>query len=188
MSRPDVPADFTAFRGLLQAWNREVIFSRAAKRPGEWQTERNFAGATEFVDPERVQGTLEKGFEILCAAGSVEARAALAMFLVAEVHPFGDGNGRTARLAMNHYLSSAGLTRIIVPTVYRDDYLTALKALTQSRATEAAFPNAAPYTAMLSRAAAFSRWLDCSDAGVLFDQLAASNALRRSFEAKLVFG
>jgi Fic family protein len=44
------------------------------------------------------------------------------MFVVAEVHPFTDGNGRTARLAMNQFLTQAGLTRIIIPTVYRNDY------------------------------------------------------------------
>lgn len=38
--------------------------------------------------------------------------AALAMFVIAEVHPFTDGNGRTARLAMNLFLTQAGLTRL----------------------------------------------------------------------------
>ena len=51
------------------------------------------------------------------------------MFVVTEVHPFDDGNGRTARIAMNRFLSNAGLTRIIVPTICRDAYLSALKAM-----------------------------------------------------------
>jgi Fic family protein len=38
-------------------------------------------------------------------------------------------NGRTARLAMNLLLTQVGLTRIIIPTVYRDDYISALKAM-----------------------------------------------------------
>ena len=47
----------------------------------------------------------------------------MVMFVVAEVHPFSDGNGRTARLAMNCMLSARALSRIIIPTVYREDYL-----------------------------------------------------------------
>jgi len=34
------------------------------------------------------------------------ARALLAMFIVSEVHPFIDGNGRLARLVMNAELST----------------------------------------------------------------------------------
>ncbi len=53
------------------------------------------------------------------------------MFLVSEVHPFADGNGRVARVMMNAELASAGEERILIPTVYRNNYLTALKALSQ---------------------------------------------------------
>jgi Fic family protein len=85
-----------------------LIFARAAKRPGEIKGDGNRAGNTLFVAPELVVGTLMKGFELMVAAPTPAARAALAMFVVAEVHPFGDGNGRTARLAMNLALSEAG--------------------------------------------------------------------------------
>jgi fido (protein-threonine AMPylation protein) len=59
------------------------------------------------------------------------------MFLVSEVHPFADGNGRTARVMMNAELVAAGEGRIIVPTVYRTNYLMALKALSQNGITGA---------------------------------------------------
>jgi len=52
------------------------------------------------------------------------------MFLIAEVHPFADGNGRTARLLMNSELSAAGQQRIIVLTRDRGDYLAALRGMT----------------------------------------------------------
>lgn len=51
------------------------------------------------------------------------------MFLITEVHPFLDGNGRVARLLMNCELVSANQPRIIIPTVYRNNYLGALSGL-----------------------------------------------------------
>jgi hypothetical protein len=59
------------------------------------------------------------------------------MFLVSEVHPFADGNGRVARIMMNAELVAAGESRIIVPTVFRNNYLMALKALSQNGITGA---------------------------------------------------
>ena len=57
-------------------------------------------------------------------------RVLLAMFVVSEVHPFQDGNGRTARLLMNSFLSSARHAESLCPPCSREDYLLPLKALT----------------------------------------------------------
>jgi Fic family protein len=54
------------------------------------------------------------------------------MFLVSEVHPFVDGNGRLARIMMNAELVAADEQKIIIPTVYRNNYTSALKALSQT--------------------------------------------------------
>jgi Fic family protein len=51
------------------------------------------------------------------------------MFLVAEVHPFNDGNGRIARAMMNAELVTGGMTRIIIPSVFRGEYLSGLRRL-----------------------------------------------------------
>jgi fido (protein-threonine AMPylation protein) len=133
-----------------------------------------------FVSPALVVGTLEKGYEIIMSAATPGNTAALAMFVIAEVHPFTDGNGRTARLAMNLFLSQAGLTRIIIPTVYRDDYLSALKALSSN-----AHP--IPLVRMLARAARFSRWVDMRSKSNAFAALRRSNALERPNAAQLSF-
>jgi fido (protein-threonine AMPylation protein) len=106
-------------------------------------------------------------------------RAALAMFVVAEVHPFTDGNGRAARLAMNQFLSEAKLTRIIIPTVYRDDYISALKAMSNGHPV--------PLGRMLARAARFTRWIDMKSKERAFADLKKSNALERAENAKLTF-
>jgi hypothetical protein len=115
-SNPNIPRRFEDFARQLRDWNREVIESRQSKNPGDFKTENNRAGNTVFVTPDLVIGTLEKGYELIMSAATPANRAALSMFVIAEVHPFTDGNGRTARLAMNHFLTEAALTRIIIPT------------------------------------------------------------------------
>jgi hypothetical protein len=178
---PVIPQRFEDFAKQLQTWNREVIESRQAKNPGQFKTESNRAGNTVFVAPDLVVGTLEKGYESIMSAATPANRAALAMFVVAEVHPFTDGNGRTARLAMNLFLTEAGLTRIIVPTVYRDDYISALKAISIN-----SLPT--PTIRMLGRAARFSRWLNMTSKATAFAALKRSNAMGRPETDKLVFG
>ena len=179
-SKPSIPQRFEDFATQLQHWNREVIESRQSKSPGEFKTENNRAGNTVFVVPKLVIGTLEKGYESIMSAATPANRAALAMFVVAEVHPFTDGNGRTARLAMNLFLTEAGLTRIIIPTVYRDDYISALKAMSSN-----SLPSA--LLRMLGRAARFSRWVNMSSKASVFADLKRSNALGRPETDKLSF-
>nr|GFC77771.1 hypothetical protein [Tanacetum cinerariifolium] len=70
------------------------------------------------------------------------------MFLISEVHPFDDGNGRLARLMMNAELVSTGQCRIIITTHARESYLDALRRL--SRQSEPSL-----YIRMLSGAQQF---------------------------------
>jgi Fic family protein len=48
---------------------------------------------------------------------------------VAAVHPFDDGNGRLSRIMMSSELDAGGQSRTIIPTVFRDDYIGALRRL-----------------------------------------------------------
>jgi hypothetical protein len=66
-------------------------------RPGTYKDRANRAGGTEFVAPELVRGTLSQGFAFYRSLDHSFARALYLMFLVAEVHPFIDGNGRVER-------------------------------------------------------------------------------------------
>ena len=110
---------------------------RPEQGPGELKTQANRAGSTFFVAPELVRGTLATGFEIYRSLSAPLHRAIFMMFLVSELHPFADGNGRVARIMMNAELVAAGESRIVVPTVYRNNYLMAVKALSQSGITGA---------------------------------------------------
>ena len=56
-------------------------------------------------------------------------RAIFMTFLVSEVHPFLDGNGRLARIMMNAELAAADQVRVIIPIIYRSNCLSALRAL-----------------------------------------------------------
>jgi Fic family protein len=107
------------FPAWIKSVNALVMQARADKRPGEWKERPNRAGSTLFVLPELVPGTLREGFERIRALADPLGRALMTMYVVAEVHPFAEGNGRTARIAMNAELTRAGLARIIIPTVYR---------------------------------------------------------------------
>ena len=127
--RKRTAANPNEFVDLLTTRHAMLMGGRPDKRPGEFKRSRNKAGATEFVAPELVRGTLKSGFELLMSLEYPMARANFAMFLIAEVHPFDDGNGRVARIFMNAELSAHEEQRIIIPTVFRTEYLQSLRAL-----------------------------------------------------------
>ena len=135
MSR--VPRDPGDLAALLKNRHARIMEGRPEKGPGRFKVDSNRAGSTLFVAPELVEGTLAKGFEIYRGLTSPLSRATFMMFLISEVHPFADGNGRAARIMMNAELVAGGESRIIVPTVYRNNYLMALKALSQNGITGA---------------------------------------------------
>jgi len=81
------------------------------------------------VAPEDVRGTLVEGFRIYERISEPLHRAIFMMFLVSEVHPFEDGNGRVARVMMNAELTAAKQVRVLIPIVYRSNYITSLRAL-----------------------------------------------------------
>ena len=172
----DRPAqDADAFLTWLKSVNAQVMQQRPEKGPGDWKDQINQAGSTVFVAPELVPGTLREAFERILALVDPLARALMTMFVVSEVHPFIDGNGRTARLAMNCVLSAAGLSRIIVPTVYREDYLLPLKALSNNADAQA-------FVAAMTR---IQSWSAAFDFGVPRNQLRARLAACHAFEEDL---
>lgn len=170
--RDQPPQTADEFLIWLRNVNALVMQKRVEKKPGEWKDKANQAGSTYFVVPELVPGTLREGFERIGALVHPLARAAMIMFVITEVHPFIDGNGRTARLAMNCMLSAAKLSRIMIPTVYREDYLLPLKALSHNEVAE-------PLLATLSRAQRWSAAFDYTQPlATLREVLAKCNAFQ----------
>lgn len=117
---------------ILKRRHALLMHGRPEVNPGDFKTTVNRAGATIFVEPDLVEGTLRKGFEWLQGLNTAFKRAVYMMFLIAEVHPFTDGNGRCSRIMMNAELVAADQARIIIPTIFRNNYISALKALTHN--------------------------------------------------------
>jgi hypothetical protein len=130
-TRGVVPTTADEFIELARKLNHRVLERRPSIAPGEFKQRLNRAGATVFVAPELVEGTLRQAWRFYETLPVSYARAVFAMFALAEVHPFNDGNGRCARLLMNAELTAGGLPRFVVPLSYRTDYLDALRALSR---------------------------------------------------------
>ncbi len=172
------PSNPDELLNLLQYRHQILLASRTSKKPGQFKDKNNRAGETHFVDYTLVRGTLIKGFDYSQALQDPFAKAAYIMFMISEIHPFLDGNGRIARVMMNAELGKAIQTRIIIPTVYRDDYLGALRRITRN-------DDPAVYIKMLQRAQKFSATVLADDMEALENQLTQSNAFKEHDEAKL---
>ncbi len=130
------PKDGDELIALLKSRHALLMQGRPEMRPGEFKKVPNRAGSTFFVAPELVEGTLKQGFKWLQALDTPFQRAVYVMFLVGEVHPFADGNGRCGRIMMNAELVAAQEARMIIPTIFRNNYLSALKSLTHNGQAE----------------------------------------------------
>ena len=155
-----------------------LLRARESKHPGKFKVKSNRAGTSFFVEPDLVRGTLLKGFDFYRALEQPFAKAAFMMFLISEVHPFTDGNGRIARVMMNAEMVKAGQSKIIIPTVYRDDYMGALKKLTKQSDTSS-------YIRMLHRAHEFSENIYGEDIDEMQAYLVQCNAFMEHNEGKL---
>lgn len=165
----DVAADADAFINLVCRRHQRIMDGRPETRPGEFKRRQNRAGASVFVAPDLVRGTLRAGFRLRSALDTAWERAVYIAFVVAEVHPFDDGNGRVARAMMAAELDSGGQSRIIIPTVFRTDYLDGLRMLSR-RDDPTVFIKAMRY------AHDFTASIDYSDYLVMKRQLELANA------------
>lgn len=127
-----VPETEHDFMSILRRRHVTLMEGRQDLEPGVFKTRANQAGNTYFVQPHLVEGTLRYGFKLYRSLTDPLAKAILMMFICSEVHPFNDSNGRVARIMMNAELVRAGRTQIIIPTVFREDYLLALRRLSRN--------------------------------------------------------
>lgn len=99
---------------------------------GKYRDKKVIITGTEYIPP--VPAELTELMKDFCARileqkaklHPVEFAAWLHMTFV-NIHPFTDGNGRTARLLTNLALLQAGYSVIIIPPVVRGDYIYSIK-------------------------------------------------------------
>lgn len=173
-----VPSTKEELVEILQYRHQILLSAREDKKPGKFKDKNNRAGDTSFVEMELVTGTLYKSFDYYQALTHPFAKAAYIMFVISEVHPFLDGNGRIARIMMNAELSTASQTKIIIPTVYREDYLGGLRRLTRNQ-------DPSVYIRMLNRVQAFSDTLLGDDMVAMEEVLRQSVAFKESNQGVL---
>lgn len=167
--RARVPSGPEDLIDLLRSHHALMLARRPAANPGSFKLKPNRAGSTSFVHPDLVEGTLSQGFRYYEPLPAGLARAIFMMFLVSEVHPFTDGNGRVGRVLMNAALSAAGEQRIVIPIVYRDDYLQGLRALSRNG-------NPQPLIRVLDFAQAYAAAIEWSDLETAERMLERTNA------------
>jgi len=107
------------------------------------------------------------------------AKAIMMMFMISEIHPFTDGNGRISRIMGNAELYKSGQSRIIVPTVYREDYILSLKKMTNLKDPDA-------FIRVMDKLQHFSSHIVGENFDELNDYFKATNAYKEPSEGKLV--
>ncbi len=175
--RAVTPANSGHLLTLATSHHRVLMAGRPEMNPGDFKDKANRVGSSEFVSPANVEGTLTAGFGLADTLIDPFHRAVYMMFLLSEVHPFRDGNGRVARIMMNAELSAQHQPRIIIPTVYRNEYLTALRAATRNS-------RFAPLIAVLSFAQKHTNRVDYSTVHTAEADLTRTNAFEDSNDAE----
>ena len=101
------------------------------------------------------------------------------MIVVTEVHPFEDGNGRVARVMMNAELSAIGAARIVIPSVYRNEYLAGLRRASMTDGDLTA------YVRVMTHAWRWTAAIPWSDTAATEGHPIATNALLDSTDAEI---
>jgi hypothetical protein len=171
-----VAKDASEFIDILRYRHSVILSGRRDMNPGVFKSKVNRSGESRFVEPDLVQGTLLRGFELIPTLMDPMARAIYMMFLVSEVHPFADGNGRIARVMMNAELHAKGKERIIIPNVFRTEYLQSLKALTHNQRADG-------LVSVMDYAQRFVAGIDFSDYAKAVIQLQTCNAFSAPADA-----
>ncbi len=163
---PDFPDQLAQRHALMMRERPEVL-------PGHFKLENNRAGGTWFVEPRFVRGTLMEGSLMATSVMEGLPRAIYYAFLVSEVHPFSDGNGRISRLIMNAELSRMGQARIIIPTLLHEEYVDCQRQLS-------AHNDPTGHINTLALAQEWTCALDFSDVDRLIDTAKRTNAIERT--------
>jgi Fic family protein/predicted XRE-type DNA-binding protein len=118
---------------MILTLHRIFYGSLDVERAGKYRTRQVFITGTEYLPPEASEvPALMRGFVAELNDKSEKLHpvilAAFAHRRLVDIHPFTDGNGRTARLLMNLILVNRGYQIVSIPPVLRVEYIDALRA------------------------------------------------------------
>ena len=173
--RDTVPPLRSDFPAELAKRHAALMEKRPECNPGHFKIEPNRAGGTWFVAPQLVRGTLIEGSSLAKSVPEGLPRAIYYAFLISEVHPFSDGNGRISRIVMNAELSRTGDARIIIPTLFHEEYVDCQRQLTRQN-------EPADFIKALILMQGWTAAFDFSNVDALIEAIKATNALEHSRE------
>ena len=79
------------------------------------------------LNPDAVLDAMSALSDLMMEEKSALVRAVLGHFFFVYIHPYMDGNGRTARFVMNSQLVTAGYPWVVIPVGRREEYMAALE-------------------------------------------------------------
>jgi Fic family protein len=132
-SQPNTPiteADIRNLHRLVVAQSSPAIAGRYADRPRFVNTN---AGLHQFPAPMEIPALMEAFCRWLARARHTPATAFKAHRELVGIHPFNDGNGRSARLLMNLVLTRAGYPPVAIRPEDRPTYIAAIEIAQQGR-------------------------------------------------------
>ena len=111
-----------------------------SEKAGAYRNERVFITGTEYLPPkpEEVPAEMQALINELNEKWEDTHPVVLSAYThrkLIDIHPFIDGNGRTARLMMNLILINRGYQIISIPPILRTDYINALEAARRGAGT-----------------------------------------------------
>lgn len=113
-----------------------VLADIDAASAGRFRTERVLIKGTRFIPPgvHTFADLIPQMLQLANSPGLHPAlQAAELHYNLVAIHPFTDGNGRTARLLMNYHLLRHGYTHTIIEVERRGEYLAALEEANQGK-------------------------------------------------------
>ena len=89
------------------------------------------------LNPDAVVDAMSALSDLMMEEKNALVRAVLGHFFFVYIHPYMDGNGRTARFVMNSQLVTAGYPWVVIPVERRQEYMAALEQASVSEDIEA---------------------------------------------------
>ena len=116
----------------IRELHRLFYYRIDAKKAGKYRKQQVYISGTDYLPPnhKEIPDLMKKfvlGISELKEALHPVALAAKLHERIATIHPFIDGNGRTARLVMNLSLLQNGYPILIIPPILRNDYIALIR-------------------------------------------------------------